>query len=222
MGNFFKASILAAGLLCLGAMQSAKADMITPTTGSSSADTFTGVDIFAVTSTLHPFGVTPIICPGTGSACNQPQFGSTAPIFEVATVTFDTGGGYTITETTPSGNGSTVTVNQNVSPTTETGYCAAAGPSIFTTGASALSVNAGTECTAGGMNGFVYDGSGNGAPGYAVLTYLGNGVFSVTDNSFQIAFQLPTSTTPEPSSLLMLGSGLLGLMGLGFRRKALV
>jgi hypothetical protein len=31
-----------------------------------------------------------------------------------------------------------------------------------------------------------------------------------------------TTSTPEPSSLLMLGSGLLGLMGLGFRRKALV
>jgi len=208
-------------VICFGLSYAAKADMITPTTGSSTADSFTGVDIYAVTGSLNPFGVTPITCPGTGSACNQSVFGSTSPVFEVATVTFDTGGGYTITETTPSGNGSTVTVNQNVSPTMDPGYCAAAGPSIFNTSASALTVATGTECTAGGASGFVYDGNNNGAPGTAVLSYLGNGVFSVTDNSFQIAFQLTTST-PEPSSLLMLGSGLLGLMGLGFRRKALV
>lgn len=219
MGKWIK-TLVVASVLCLGLSYAAKADSIATGTGSATSDTFTGVDIYAVTTTLNPFGVTPIVCPGTGSACNQNVYGTSAPIFEVATVTFNSGGGYTITETSPSGAGDTVNVNQATALTADPGYCASAGPAIFTTGAAALTVSAGTECTSAGT--FVVDS--NSQAGGSVLSYLGNGVFSVTDNSFQVAFQLTpgTTSTPEPSSLLMLGSGLLGLMGMGLRRKGIV
>jgi len=218
MGKLIK-GIALASVLCLGLTYSAKADAITPSVGTATSDTFTGVDIYAVTGSLNPFGVTPIICPGTGSACAQNVFGTTTPVFEVATVAFTSGGGFTVTETTPAGSGNTLSVVGTTPLITIAGYCTSAS-SIFTTGASALTVGTGTECTADAAGTFKVNGNSNGT-GSAILTYLGNGVFSVTDNSFQVAFQLTTTPTPEASSLLMLGSGLLGLMGLAFRRKGI-
>jgi len=49
------------------------------------------------------------------------------------------------------------------------------------------------------------------------------GLVTIQGASLELQFTLPTSSpTPEPSSLLMLGSGLMGLAGYGWRRKSKV
>jgi hypothetical protein len=50
------------------------------------------------------------------------------------------------------------------------------------------------------------------------------GLITLTDASLGVdfSFSVTPTSTPEPSSLLALGSGLLGLLGFGFRRKGLV
>jgi len=212
MGKFTK--ILAvASVLCLGFVGAAKADTFTPGGASTATqDIFTGVAIFNLTTTTTIGGQTIVpSCPGA-IPCNAIFGGS-----ETATLNFFSGGGFTLVETAPPSSGSITNANQNTALTTKAGVCAAA-TSIFTTSASVFTVTAGTECTTAGT--FVV--AGNSQAGGAILKYFGNGVFSLTDDSFELAFQLPTTSTPEPSSLLMLGSGLLGLMGLGLRRKGIV
>jgi hypothetical protein len=72
---------------------------------------------------------------------------------------------------------------------------------------------------------FVQGGTGGNHGGdpadtFALIT-SGGGNFDVNSASIDLKFNLTpgTTTTPEPSSLLMLGSGLLGLLGFGFRRR---
>ena len=202
MGKFFKASILAAGLLCLGAMQSAKADAV-----------FTGV---TVTNATGGF------CTGVAT-CTQTELGVGGS--ELATVDFASGGGFTLTETSATlGTGTSSTVSVALTTPLETysngfghTFCSTSTAN-FTVSGSTLTPGTGSECSAS----VTFSGTSVSFPqtGVGILTYDGSNTWTVTDNSFAVMFT--TTSTPEPSSLLMLGSGLLGLMGLGFRRKALV
>jgi hypothetical protein len=54
------------------------------------------------------------------------------------------------------------------------------------------------------------------------LISTGSGNFDINSASLDLKFAFPETSTPEPSSLLMLGSGLLGLLGLGWRRSSIV
>jgi hypothetical protein len=192
----------------------AKADSFTGTAGTGDV-IFSGVDVYDVNSSAssNPFGLTQVTCRG-GGPCGSKLGGS----FEVATIIFFSTGGFIINPSASASNGGSEGAWENTTPTTS---------SIFTVSGSTLgSVVAGTSehvnpssfgsvtsCPTGGT-GWCFDGTDQG--GDAVLTYVGNGVFTAADNSQEVAFSLPV---PEPSLLLMLGSGLLGLMGMGLRRK---
>jgi hypothetical protein len=79
-------------------------------------------------------------------------------------------------------------------------------------------------CILGNQTGGSYpNNSCNTNQGSTSVAYSG-GLITVTNQSLGIAFTLTPGTvsTPEPSSLLTLGSGLLGLLGFGFRRKSIV
>jgi hypothetical protein len=62
---------------------------------------------------------------------------------------------------------------------------------------------------------------GNGTIRDLTLVSLGSGDFAVQGNSIELTFALPetTTATPEPSSFVMLGTGLLSVLGAGWRRK---
>ena len=75
-----------------------------------------------------------------------------------------------------------------------------------------------------------YGENGPGSAGYGNVNdvwtvVIGGSGTSATINilaaSLDLSFTLPgaTTSTPEPSSLLMLGSGLMGLAGFGWRRR---
>lgn len=203
MGKFFKASILAAGLLCLGTLQSAKADAI-----------------YTVTVT----NVTTGYC--MGGLCSQTILGVGGS--ETATVDFGSNGAFTLTETSKSlGTGTASAVDASLPASSlemlTLGYspdpviCSTTTPN-FTVSGTTLTPGSGSECSA--SLAFTFPGSLIASQSGGWLTYDGSNTWTLTDNSFALTFT--TTSTPEPSSLLMLGSGLLGLMGLGFRRKALV
>ena len=71
-----------------------------------------------------------------------------------------------------------------------------------------------------------YGENGPGTAGYGnvndifSLESTATGTINITAASLDFQFTLPTTPTdtPEPSSLAMLGSGLMGLVGFGFRR----
>jgi hypothetical protein len=230
-------------VLCFAMAHPAKADSITGVSVTGGVQ-FTGVDVYDVNtnSASNPFGVTASSCPGTApSPCffNLETTAGTGT-FEVATITFFSDGGFIINPTT--GSNATGSASGHTSGTWENGTAPAS--SIFTASGTTLGgLSAGGKETANpstvpamfcanqqnSTTGWCFNGNDQG--GVGILQYLGNtdpkgisGVFTATDNSEEVVFALtsaPTST-PEPSSLLMLGSGLLGLMGWGLRRKSVV
>jgi len=224
MRKFTKTLILAFGL-CFAISYAAKADSFTGTPGTGSV-TFTGVDVYDVNSNSasNPYGLTQVTCPG--GACGANLGGN----FEVASITFFSDGGFVIRNTANAPNGDSEGAWENGT---------APGTSIFTvSGATLGSLVAHTSETANPSSfpmafcpsvstptGWCFNGTDQG--GDSVLTYQGtvngiSGVFTASDNSEEVAFNLTSISSPEPSSLLMLGSGLLGLFGLGFRRKGRV
>jgi hypothetical protein len=202
-------------LLCFGVNSIAKADSFTGTIAGSNV-TFAGVDVYDVNSSAssNPFGITRITCPG-GAPCGSNLGGG----FEIATIIFTSTGGFIINPSSKASNGNSEGAWENTTP---------AATSIFSVSGSTLTVGTGSQsnnassfgsvpsCPSGGT-GWCFNG--NDQNGGSVLTYLGNGVFTASDNSEEVAFSL---NAPEPSSLMMLGFGLLGLMGLGLRRKSVV
>jgi hypothetical protein len=202
LGKFFKASILVAGLLCLGLLQPAKADAI-----------------FTVTVTNAIGG------PCVGLAiCTQTMLGVGGS--ETATVDFASGGGFTLIDIGPDSlgpGGSTVNASLDASgleALTSGGgatICTSGTPN-FTVSGTTLTPGTGSECSSA----TTFSGSGFASQtGGGFLTYDGGNTWTLTDNSFAVTFTTTPTSTPEPSSLLMLGSGLLGLMGLGFRRNGI-
>ena len=206
-------------LVCFSVSSIAKADSFTGTVSGSNV-TFTGVDVYDVNSSAssNPFGLTRTTCPG-GGPCGFNLGGG----FEVATIIFTSTGGFIINPSSNASNGHSEGAWENTAPTA----------SIFSVSGSTLTVSSGSQSNnpssfpsvpscPGGGTGWCFNGTEQG--GGAVLTYLGSGVFTAADNSEEVAFSLTPAlvTTPEPSSLMMIGSGLLGLMGLGLRRKKIV
>jgi hypothetical protein len=64
---------------------------------------------------------------------------------------------------------------------------------------------------------------GNGTIRDITLLSLGSGDFVVRGNSLLLSFSLPeTANVPEPSIMLFLGSGLLGLLAFDLRRRGII
>jgi len=207
MGKFLKVSILAAGLLCLGVLQSAKADTVS----------------FTVTVTNATGGP----CIGIAT-CAQTILGVGGS--ETATATFTSGGGFSLTETSAALGAGGSAVSATLSTPLEaltSGFgpvlCSSATPNFTVVGTTLTPVATSpinAECSA--STAFTFPGSALlPQSGAGFLTSNGGGVWTLTDNSFALKFTVTPTSTPEPSSLLMLGSGLLGLIGFGLRRKGI-
>lgn len=219
MGKSMK-TLAVALVLCFGMSYVAKADSFTGVGGSGNVS-FAGIDVYDVNSNSasNPFGLIQVTCPG-GAPCGADLGGG----FEVATITFFSDGGFVIRNTANAADGNSEGAWENGT---------APSPSIFSVSGNTLGSLAAVTSEIASPSAFPsafcpsvptptgWCFNGNDQGGGSVLTYQGtvkgiSGVFTASDNSEEVAFSLPT---PEPSSLLMLGSGLLGLMGLGFRRK---
>jgi hypothetical protein len=224
MGKISKSILIAVAVLCSGAVYFAKADSFTPSSGTGTSAVFTGVKVYNddKDSVANPFGLTD---PGNcrGNVCNENVFGTDTSLpFEVATITFFSNGGFTLTPTTGgSGNSSNVgdSANTSLFAVSGTPGCASATSLVGSASSAGLAINASptTECLTAGS----WTLNGNPQSASTFLTYDGSGTFDVLDTSIHLAFSLTPTSTPEPSSLLMLGSGLLGLIGFGLRRRGI-
>jgi hypothetical protein len=220
----FSQGLAVAGLLCLGSLQATKADTLNYNTTITYSgtnpltnyynDAAPVVEAVSITNiggvvsiqigTQPPAGVTngdiqfnppPVNCSTvTPITC----LSTSSPFYGFITTTSSTLTGFTIGGTA---------ANPIVSNSTPTGFYNSPYDQL---------------CGLGNASGGEYPNNScnTGASPTIDVSYL-NGVITVTDDSIAFSFALPTST-PEPSSLLTLGSGLLGLLGFGFRRKAIV
>jgi hypothetical protein len=218
-----------------------KADMFagTSSAGPPASVTFTGVKIYGVDGSAadNPWGLSPTSaadCPSCNNNENSFNTGGTpgGGSYEIATITFFSGGAFDIVETTPSsaGNGNTASTYQGL-PLTNSPDCPTTTPSFTVSGAILTTPNGAvaTECTSAVANpsnanqvGWVFNGQSQNGTG--TLTYQGTvngyqGVFTASDNSEEVTFEL--SPTPEMPSLALFGSGLL-VVGFFLRRKGFV
>jgi hypothetical protein len=215
-----------ASLVCLGAI-TAKADTfsataVTPSGGNLGGAEFTANVYFLDNNPAsNPFGLTGSNCGSpapAASTCNGNPFsahGFTIGAFpgQAATVIF----------------GDSATPGFDLLGSTLDGVAITGATSLFTgpdssptmTVGSSVFYTSGTYFDNGACNGNS-GGLCSGPSDTVKLTYVedvsGLAVFTLTDTSFDYVFSIPTNT-PEPSSLLMLGSGVLGLLGMGIRRK---
>jgi hypothetical protein len=212
-----------ATLVCFGAI-AAKADTFSATAVAASGGNVGGAEFTANVYFLNanpasnPFGLTGSNCGSLGSdTCNGNPFsahGFTIGAFpgQSATVIFgnSTTPGFALLGGTLDGVAVTGTSSLYTGP--DNAPTMTVGSSVFYQ-SGAYFDNGACNGTAAGCNN---------SPTPVKLTYVedinGMAVFTLTDTSFDYVFSIPTST-PEPSSLLMLGSGVLGLLGMGFRRK---
>ena len=203
-GNMRSVTKFAVVVLLLSCGAAVRADSFTATSSSPGSSTFSNINVYYLNTqaSSNPFGLT-IPC---SSGCNPNPFTTGTPPSGIETVTlFDTthsgGAGFSI---------SGITADQVTAMGSASIFMGTDANPNVTVGASIS--DTGTICAASACNG----------PSSPItLTYKGSGIFEVTDTSLNYVFSLSNSTTstPEPSTLLLLGSGLLGLVGLGVRRK---
>ncbi len=208
--NFLKWAGLAL-VMALGLAHSVKADGFTGTT-------FTDVSVYYVggpSDPGNPFGLT------NNCGCANPDPAGAGTPFELATVTF-TANGISVVPTPTS----TGFIQAILTGGTSTAQYSVAGGNLTADLGTLMDFGAQTSPN-GWCSGYPISNqscpiSDSGA-GLAYVSTASGNVFTLTDTSLALAFQLgPSTNTPEPSSLMMLGSGLLGLMGFGFRRKGII
>jgi len=220
MGKFssFSKCLAVAGLLCLGSVQASKADTIGPY------------------STLITF---------TGNTITNPVYAPSAT--ELVTITnVGVAGGVGIQIgplTTPNaGNGDDCYGGSSCStllPTSAPFYVnllpltgglviggTAASPTISTQTNTQYNAMFDQICAlAAGDTGQYCNTNNTVTTTTTLVSYnSGTGLINLSNASLGVnfSFSVPTVSTPEPSSLLTLGSGLLGLLGFGLRRKGIV
>jgi hypothetical protein len=214
MGKLIK-TLAAALVLCLGLTHATRADTFVPNDPASTGTLaiFDNVHVYGVdtSSNANPWGILCSTYQGASCLGNNDVIHTGADAsqaFELATVTF-TSNGFTIVPNTPATDKGSASVSSGISSIYSSSNLSPLQVLLNTT----VTAN-GTWCTRTGCN---TPGPGT----IRLINALGTDVFVAVDDSFGMAFTLTSTpiTTPEPSSLLMISSGLLGLMGLGLRRK---